>query len=222
MSEEAPQREKQGGWYFVARVLAAVLFRVVFPVRYLHAERLDQAEPPFILISNHDTLLDPLVIAAPVKKHAVYFLGKKEITSNRLLAYLTRKLHMIPVDRHHSDMAAMRTCVSTLRSGHILGIFPEGTRHHQGRMQEMESGTAMIALRSGVPLIPVLIDPKLHFLRRSWCYAGKPIPMEDLLEAGINRDTCEQLMQRIRDTYQVLAKELEQEKSKKTKKNSET
>ncbi len=63
-------------------------------------------------------------------------------------------LHMIPVDRHHSDMEAMRACLRVTKAGGVLGIFPEGTRHKEGIMEHIESGVALIALRSGVPLIP--------------------------------------------------------------------
>ena len=56
---------------------------------------------------------------------------------------------MIDVDRHNMDMAALRACLKTLREGHPLGVFPEGTRHKEGVMEHMESGIAMIALRSG-------------------------------------------------------------------------
>ncbi|MGN0778016.1 MAG: lysophospholipid acyltransferase family protein, partial [Aristaeellaceae bacterium] len=104
----------------------------------------------------------------------------------------------------------MRTSMRALRSGEVLGIFPEGTRFHKGLMEEQEAGAAMIALRSGVPMIPMYIDRRLALFRPVTCVVGEPIPMDDLREKGINKETCQELMARITQTYQKLAQEAAQ------------
>ena len=116
-------------------------------------------------------------------------------------------MHMIPVDRGNSDMAALRTCMKTLRDGGVLGIFPEGTRHKQGVMEELESGTALIALRSNVPVIPMLITPKFRFFRRMHLYVGTPIEYQDLRAEGINSATCNALCTRITERYRDMVKQ---------------
>ena len=92
-----------------------------------------------------------------------------------------------------------------LRGGEILGIFPEGTRHHEGVMREMETGVAMLALRSGAPVIPVLV-PRLRWFHTVDCYVGEAIPTSDLREQGINTQTCQTLMERITACYAALMK----------------
>ena len=111
-------------FYTLFVTIARAVVHTICPVRYHHRERLEGLEPPYMLIGNHQAWADPVVMAVPVKKEQVSFLGKKELASNRLMAWFLRHLHMIPVDRHNMDMAAMRACMKVLRDGGVLGIFP--------------------------------------------------------------------------------------------------
>ena len=193
--------------YTAARVLAAVLFRTLCPVKYYHAERAG-LDAPFIVISNHLSGLDPIVVGKPIKRYEVTFLGKKELVGNRFTHWLLTSLHMIIVDRHNSDMEAMRACMKAVREGEVLGIFPEGTRHHEGVMEHTEAGVGLIALRSGVPLLPMYIDSRARPFHRTRVWVGEVIPTEDLRAEGVNRQTAEQLMERIKAAYGRMQEEL--------------
>ena len=83
----------------------------------------------------------------------------------------------------------------------MLGIFPEGTRHLPDLMSEIESGTAFMALRANVPLLPVFIDGKPRFLRLRHVYVGEPIDISDLREQGYDAAVVEQVNERIRSTF---------------------
>ena len=202
MSEEKKPGRRRSFWYEVARVLATVALNTVLPVRYHHAERL-AGKMPMIVIGNNQSWLDPVVMGFPIKKRQVTFMGKKELAANGLIRGILKEAGVILVDRHNTDMEAMRACMKALRGGEILGIFPEGTRHHEGVMQEMETGVAMIALRSGAPVIPVLV-PKLRWFHVVDCYVGEEIPTADLREQGINTQTCQALMERITAWYAAM------------------
>lgn len=201
MSEEKKPVQKRSGLYTFLRAAAAVLFHTIGPVKYTGKENIPQGDAPYIVICNHKSFFDPVLVAACIKKREVTFMGKKELASSKLTAAIFRNLHMIVVDRHNSDMAAMRACMKTLRDGGILGIFPEGTRHQPGTMEVIEEGAALIALRSAVPVVPFLITPKYGLLHRTHCIIGKPIPTEDIRAQGVNKETCAQLMDRMRSTY---------------------
>ena len=197
------QTNKDSLLYAIAKPIVSLLLKTILPVKFHNRERLAQ-DPPYIVIANHSSMLDPVIIGVGVIGHQVRFIGKKELTKNKLAAWLFKQLRMIPVDRHNSDMEAMRACMRVTKEGGILGIFPEGTRHHEGLMTEMESGIGLIALRSRVPLMPVYITGKLKLFRRLHVYVGEAIPTEDLREEGVNRETCEKLMQRITQTYAAM------------------
>ncbi|MBO7662084.1 MAG: 1-acyl-sn-glycerol-3-phosphate acyltransferase [Clostridia bacterium] len=192
--------EKRSFLYETVRGLSWLVCHTVMPVVFHDREKLDR-EAPYILIANHQHALDPVVMALGVRGRQVVFLAKKQLGSNRAAAWALKRVHCIFVDRHNMDMEAMRACVRAIRERRILVIFPEGTRHHEGQMEQIESGTALLTMRSGVPLIPMYIERKLSLFRRNHVYVGDPIPYDDLAAGGINAVSCEALNERIRETY---------------------
>ncbi len=193
--------EKDTGIYQFGRFLVSIVFRSFLPVRYHGAEKLRDREAPFVLIANHVHALDPLILAYPIKKQQCFFLAKKELAKNGLAHRLLRNLHCIFVDRHSTDMEAMRNCMKVLRGGKVLVIFPEGTRHHEGQMEQIENGTSLIVMRGKAPVIPVYIERPLKLFRRTDAWVGDPIPYDDLLREGINVDTCGRMNDRMRETF---------------------
>ncbi|MBP3637076.1 MAG: 1-acyl-sn-glycerol-3-phosphate acyltransferase [Clostridia bacterium] len=208
MSEAQKPQRKKSWLYAFLRGLGDVAFHSVLPVKYHGAERI-QGDGAFIVIGNHQCWIDPVVMAVPIKKRQISLLAKKELSAGGKLNQIMKNMHVVLVSRHNTDMEAMRACMKVVREGHVLGIFPEGTRHHKGVMEELETGVAMIALRAGVPMIPMLIPQKMKFFRTNHCYVGEPIPMDDLREKGISKDTCAELLQRITATYAELLKNAE-------------
>ena len=208
-----PVTEKRGIIYEIARVLANIVFHTLMPVRFHHKERLLQ-DPPYVVIGNHRHALDPVVMAMGIPHHQIVFLAKKELAGNsKFLRNMLIRLHCILVGRHESDMEAMRACMKAVKMKKILLIFPEGTRHHEGQMEHIESGTSLIAMRSKAPVIPIYFDRKLSLFKVTNLYVGEPIPYDDLLAEGINTDTCERMNERLRETFRTMIKDAEQEKN---------
>ena len=205
-AETAPKRERTA-IYTLARIIFGFLFHTIFPLRFHNAQIVEEMQPPYIIMANHRSFADPMALAIKVKRYEIRFIGKRELAHGRLKSWLFSGLHMILVSRHATDMAAMRQCMQTLKEGHILGIFPEGTRHQPEMMQEVESGTAIIALRSRVPLLPVYIDGKIRPFHVTHVYFGKPMELDDLYAQGVNNDTAQQLCQRIHDVFYAMRDE---------------
>ena len=206
-SETAPKRERTA-IYTVARIIFGFLFHTIFTLRFHNAQIVEEMQPPYIIMANHRSFADPMALAIKVKRYEIRFIGKRELAHGRLKSWLFSGLHMILVSRHATDMAAMRQCMQTLKEGHILGIFPEGTRHQPEMMQEVESGTAIIALRARVPLLPVYIDGKIRPFHITHIYYGKPMELDDLYAQGVNNDTAHQLCQRIHDVFYAMRDEV--------------
>lgn len=206
-AETAPKRERTA-IYTLARIIFGFLFHTIFPLRFHNAQIVEEMQPPYIIMANHRSFADPMALAIKVKKYEIRFIGKRELAKGKLKNWLFSGLHMIMVSRHATDMAAMRQCMQTLKEGHILGIFPEGTRHQPEMMQEVESGTAIIALRARVPLLPVYIDGKIRPFHITHIYYGKPMELDDLYAQGVNNDTAHQLCQRIHDVFYAMRDEV--------------
>ncbi len=198
--------EKRGLLYEVARVLAIILFHTIIPVKIHNRERLLQ-DPPFVLIANHRHALDPIAMAMGIPKKQIVFLAKKELGNTPFTENIMTRLHCILVGRHNADMEAMRSCMKAIKMKKILLIFPEGTRHHEGEMEQIENGTALIAMRSKAPVIPIYFDRKLSFFHVTNLYVGEPIAYDDLLEKGINTETCEEMNERMRETFRKMIRE---------------
>ena len=109
---------------------------------------------PAILASNHLNLADPPLLAALVPRRLV-FMAKIELWSTPIIGPLYGLAGFIPVRRFEADVAALRRAEKVLRQGHVLAMFPEGTRSGRPGLGKGYPGTAVIALHSGVPVVPV-------------------------------------------------------------------
>ncbi len=212
MADNLPAAYEKTPVYSLARGVFNVLFHTVYPLRWHNVERARDMQPPYIIMGNHKSFADPLALAVPIRQYEIRYLGKQELAGKKWSNRLMRSLHMIPVARHATDMGAMRACMQVLREGHILGIFPEGTRHQETMMQEVESGAALIALRARVPLLPVYIDGKIRPFHVTHVYYGEPMPLDDLIARGVNTETVNLLCERIRDTFYRMRDEAHREK----------
>lgn len=109
-----------------------------------------------VLAGNHVSYLDPVLIWSGAPR-PVHFMAKVELWKQRLLGAALDRLLAFPVHRGAADRTALSRAHELLTSGQLVGIFPEGTRQsaRDGRLGEASEGVAFIALRAGVPVVPV-------------------------------------------------------------------
>lgn len=111
-----------------------------------------------ILAINHIGYLDFALAgtgALPVKRY-VRFMAKKEIFENKLAGPLMRGMHHISVDRANGS-ASFVAALRALRSGEIIGIFPEATISKSFEIKELKSGVIRLAMGAGVPVVPTIV-----------------------------------------------------------------
>ena len=124
---------------------------------------------PLLLVSNHTSNVDPPLIGAwlqPRLGRPVQFMAKEQIFVPALRPLL-RHFGAILVRAGGSDVDAYRDALAVLRGGGVVGLFPEGTRSADGTLGAPHPGAALIAARSGVPILPVGISGAHRFLRRN-------------------------------------------------------
>lgn len=201
--------EKRNWIYRVAHWALSVVFHTLFPVKY-HNIECAQMDAPYILIANHHHFTDPMLVAIPIYRYQLRIMGKKELMKNPIMAWFSKQIGTIPVDRHNMDMGAIRASLKTLKEGHVLCIFPEGTRHKEGIMEDIESGASMIALRSGVRLLPAYISAKPRLFRTTHVYFHEPVSVKDIAANGINKEACDAVSARITGLYREMIAEHEQ------------
>ena len=134
---------------FIARLLARIRFEGDL-----------SAIPPgaLILAANHASSADPPLIGAFLNgrlDRPLNWLGKRELLEIPIIGWAMRQAAIHPVDRRAADVDAFRTAMRILEGGNILVVFPEGTRSRDGALQEARDGAAVLALRSGAPVLPI-------------------------------------------------------------------
>jgi 1-acyl-sn-glycerol-3-phosphate acyltransferase len=143
-------------WYWLARWGCRVFCFLVFRLRAYGRENVP-AEGPFLLVSNHQSFLDPLFCGVYLKRH-LHYLARDTLFRNWLFRQLIVSLNAIPVQRGKGDLSAVRTVIDRLRQGKAVCVYPEGTRTTDGRIAPFKGGLGLLARRSESPIIPVVID----------------------------------------------------------------
>jgi 1-acyl-sn-glycerol-3-phosphate acyltransferase len=122
----------------------------------VHGEERAPEKGPVIVAANHRRFFDPVFVSMAVPRR-VRWMAKKELFAfpfGRLFTFTGA----FPVDRQGGGRAALRTGLGFLAEGRALGIFPEGTRRKERLSLEAKSGAALLASRSGAPVLPVFAD----------------------------------------------------------------
>jgi 1-acyl-sn-glycerol-3-phosphate acyltransferase len=120
-----------------------------------------------IFAANHVSNMDPLAFVPAIPRR-VAILVKKEVFRIPILGTAMRMAKLVPVDRENREAAAgsVDTAVKYLREGLSFAVYPEGTRSHDGRLLPFKKGTFLIAIRAGVPVVPVSIVGAQELLRK--------------------------------------------------------
>lgn len=124
---------------------------------------LDEIPPvgPLIIASNHASNLDVPVIGAwliPRLGRRIHWLGKRELFDWPIIGWVAAHGGVHPVDRGAADIEAFRLAQRILGEGHVLFVFPEGTRSPDGALQAARDGIALLALRTGAQIVPIGIS----------------------------------------------------------------
>lgn len=130
---------------------------------------------PFIVVCNHASNFDPPLLGTAMRRHLIHFMAKEELFRNPLMGWFLRYVHTFPVHRGHIDRKAVIESFRVLKSGEVLGIFPEGKRTRGGKVGPFHEGFAGIAIKAGVPVLPAAIVNS-EFLPK------KPVPSGSSLE----------------------------------------
>ncbi|MBA7515660.1 Bifunctional protein Aas [subsurface metagenome] len=140
-------------FYYVVKAICWLILKIFWRMEIIGIENLPQSGG-MIIASNHVSYLDPAVLAASLNRK-IYFITKKEVFKNGFISFILKNLNAISVDRENVNILAFKKAINILREEKVLGIFPEGTRSSDGELQELKLGAIKIAMKTGVPILPV-------------------------------------------------------------------
>jgi 1-acyl-sn-glycerol-3-phosphate acyltransferase len=112
---------------------------------------------PFLLISNHQSFLDPIFCGGPPKRH-LCFLARDTLFTHWFFGRVLASVNAIPVKRDRGDVAAMKKVIAKLQEGRGVCLFPEGTRTSDGKILPFKAGLGLLCRRGNAAIVPVVID----------------------------------------------------------------
>lgn len=147
-------------YWFIKHILIGPILRILFRPKVTGRKFVPKTGGA-IIASNHLSFSDSIFMPMSVPRQ-ITFLAKSEYFTGKgikgkIIGWFFRSVGQVPVDRSggRASEAAVKTAISILNSGNILGIYPEGTRSPDGRLYRGRTGMARIAIEAGVPVIPV-------------------------------------------------------------------
>lgn len=143
--------------YRFLRIGCAPLLRWLFDLRVSGTEHLPQSGA-FVLAANHHNYVDGVVLGAALPRPIAFLVMPRVYNATPLHPSFHRRVGSIPVNLERPDPGAIKRVLRVLDSGRIVGIFPEGPFSREGRLVPGQPGVGMIALRSGVPVVPAAIE----------------------------------------------------------------
>ena len=145
-------------FFYVLYTVLWPIFNLIHPVKAIGRENIPEGAA--LICPNHTRASDPFfVLFAFKRKHIMRAMAKAELMRVPVIGWLLGKAGVFGVERGSADINAVKTALRVLKDGYKLLLFPEGTRVAEGQEEEHEAktGAAMLAVRTGVPIVPVYL-----------------------------------------------------------------
>jgi 1-acyl-sn-glycerol-3-phosphate acyltransferase len=179
-------------FYTFARSVVNAIFRPLYRIQAIGVEQFPK-EGGVLLCCNHISNFDPIVVGIMIKRN-VYYMAKEELFKMPVFGKIVAMCNAFPVKRGMSDREALRKALKVLKEGHVLGLFPEGTRSRTGELGKGLAGAGFFALKSDAAVIPcAIIGPYKSFRKLKMVY-GSPIDMAELRKNKASAEEATELI----------------------------
>jgi len=204
-------------FYAFLRALVVGLTYLVTRTRVVGRHNIPESGP-FLLAPIHRSNIDT-PLAAAVTRRRLRFMGKDSIWKVPGIGWVMSALGAFPVTRGTADREALKRCIAVLEAGEPLVLFPEGTRQSGPVVMPLFDGAAYVAVKAGVPIIPVGIGgsegvmpkgSKMIRPRKCVVVVGEPITAERDSEGRIPRSAVRDVTDRLSGELQRLFDEAQQ------------
>lgn len=180
--------------YPLGKFLFSVVLYPFYRVKVIGKENFPK-DGGVLLCTNHINNFDPPIVGMTCPR-PVHFMAKEELFNIPILKSLLPRVHAFPVKRGMSDRKAFRNALSILKSGHVVGLFPEGTRSPTGELQDGLAGAGFFALRGEGVVMPCAIIGSYKPFRRLKVVYGKPIDMTTYREERVSAEEVTKVIMR--------------------------
>ena len=184
-------------YYLVSKIFVLPIYKFLFKGHLIGIENIPQKDS-FIMVSNHGSLLDPPFLGHALG-HNISFMAKAELFKIPLLGFVIKACGAYPVKRGIADKNTIKTACKKLSNNNCIGIFIDGTRQKNGRVNKPKQGAALLAFKNQKLLLPVAIVNSHRLIRFKFCIplfskivikVGKPVqPPESSSREDLNSVT---------------------------------
>lgn len=156
-----------------------LLFRIkkVTPKGEKYSEKLSGSA---IIAANHTSFADPFILGTAFWYRRMFFLVAEIVMQGKLRTALLKGMGCIKIERSIADIEAIKKSVSVLKEGRVLSVFPQGGIVADDSMEQLKSGTVLMALQAKAPIIPVYICKRQHWYNRQKIVVGETIYPEKM------------------------------------------
>jgi len=142
--------------YVILRFLSSLILKCIFSLKVIDKEHIPE-RGGFILVSNHVSFLDPVVLGVASFRKLNY-MARHDLFSNRFSSKFMSLIRAFPVKRDSADLSALKEAMRCVRSGGGLVLFPEGRRKEtNGKTHQPQAGVGFLAAKLNVPVIPAFV-----------------------------------------------------------------
>ncbi|MEE1282000.1 MAG: lysophospholipid acyltransferase family protein [Acutalibacteraceae bacterium] len=178
------KKSQQKSWlYFIASVVVSPVIGLIYRVKFRNKNNIPK-EGAYIIISNHLSNLDPLLLGMGQRNRKLRFMAKSELFKNKFFAKLITALGAFPVVRGEGiEQEAISTGEEILENGGVMTIFFEGKRSKTGEFLRPRSGAMLIAYTTNTPIVPACITPEKGLMkpfRKTRVTFGDPVTPAEL------------------------------------------
>ncbi len=166
----------------VSKLLVFPVYKFVFKGHLIGRDNIPQTDS-FIMVSNHGSLLDPPLLGHALGRN-ISFMAKAELFKIPFLGFIIKACGAYPVKRGIADKNTIKTACKKLSNDNSIGIFIDGTRQKNGRVNKPKQGAALLAFKNQKLLLPVAIVNSHRIIRFKFCIplfskivikVGKPV-----------------------------------------------
>jgi len=140
---------------FVSQIIVFPIYKILFKGNLIGKENIPQ-KSCFIMVSNHGSLLDPPLLGHAIGRN-ISFMAKAELFKIPFLGFVIKACGAYPVKRGIADKNTIKTACEKLSKNNCIGIFIDGTRQKNGRVNKPKQGAALLAFKNQKILLPVAI-----------------------------------------------------------------
>lgn len=176
-----------------AIIITSIVFKLFFRVEVINRHKVP-SKGPFLICANHNSMLDMFFLGFKLDRW-IYWMAKEELFKNPIAACLFRSLGAFPVKRGSGDVGSIKNAYRLLDEGKMIGIFPQGTRINPAKLEtiRVKHGAAMIAVNTGVPIIPAVVKGNYKLFSKMKVIYGDPFTMPNEQDKKYTREEFTEL-----------------------------